>query len=114
MCGRHHLYGHAPACTALRALTDELPLSSVAFHTYILHSSQTYVASIDQYCIHNVQDYGVNVDMFLMSVNITCRLLEQRPVGSGGILMSSGDMFLTLSEKDAEHTKNTHKHQRLI
>lgn len=38
----------------------------------------------------------------------TCSLLEQRPGGSGGILISSGDMFLTFSEnKAARETENT-------
>lgn len=38
----------------------------------------------------------------------TCSLLEQRPGGSGGILISSGDMFLTFSEnKAARDTENT-------
>lgn len=37
----------------------------------------------------------------------TCSLLEQRPGGSGGILISSGDMFLTFSENKAgKETKN--------
>lgn len=37
----------------------------------------------------------------------TCSLLEQRPGGSGGILISSGDMFLTFSEnKAARETEN--------
>ena len=31
----------------------------------------------------------------------TCKWLEHRPGGSGGILISSGDMFRTLSEKEA-------------
>lgn len=37
----------------------------------------------------------------------TCSLLEQRPGGSGGILISSGDMFLTFSENKAgKETEN--------
>lgn len=37
----------------------------------------------------------------------TCSLLEQRPGGSGGILISLGDMFLTFSENKAgKETKN--------
>lgn len=38
----------------------------------------------------------------------TCSLLEQRPGGSAGILISSGDMFLTFSEnKAARETENS-------
>lgn len=35
----------------------------------------------------------------------TCKWLEHLPGGSGGILISSGDMFRTLSEKEAVESK---------
>lgn len=38
----------------------------------------------------------------------TCSWVEQRPGGSGGILISSGDMFLTFSENRAGKKAKTH------
>lgn len=44
----------------------------------------------------------------------TCSWLEQRPAGSGGILISSGDMFLTFSENEADIKTEAHMSPHIL